>query len=97
MMRPGSHRRLLTIIAVSFALAGAPEAFAQPEDDPEDPIQTMPKDGDMSAPPRKGAPPPKVKRAPSVKATPIEIPGKAQPRVKKKPSVQATPIEIPGK
>lgn len=96
-MRPGSHRRLLTIIAVAFVLAGAPEAFAQEGNDPEEPVQAMPKDGDMSAPLRKGAPPPRLKTAPSVKATPIEIPGKAQPRVKKKPSVQATPIEIPGK
>jgi hypothetical protein len=51
------------------------------QEDPEEPIQAMPK----------------VKTAPSVQATPIEIPGKGQPVIKKKPSVQATPIEIPGK
>jgi len=96
-MKTGSPRRLLMVITISLALVGAPEAFAQEGDDPEEPVQTMPKDGDLSPPPRKGVPPPKVKTAPSVKATPIEIPGKGQPRVKKKPSVQATPIEIPGK
>ena len=42
-------------------------------------------------------PPPKMKTVPSVKATPIEIPGKGKPVVKEKPSVKATPIEIPGK
>jgi hypothetical protein len=96
-MKTGSPRRLLMVITISLALVGAPEAFAQEGEDPEEPVQAMPKDGDVSAPPRKGAPPLKVKAAPSVKATPTEIPGKGQPGVKKKPSVQATPIEIPGK
>ena len=41
--------------------------------------------------------PPKMKTVPSVKATPIEIPGKGKPVVVEKPSVKATPIEIPGK
>jgi hypothetical protein len=96
-MRLASPRRLLTIVAVSLALVGAPEVFAQQQDDPEEPIQTIPKDGNLLPPPRKGAPAPKVKTVPSVKATPIEIPGKGKPVVKRKPSVQATPIEIPGK
>jgi hypothetical protein len=97
-MRAASLRRFLTIIAVSLALVGAPQAFAQEDpEDPEDPIQSMPKDRYVSPSSLKGASPPKVKTAPSVKATPIEIPGKGQPVVKEKPSVQATPIEIPGK
>jgi hypothetical protein len=38
-----------------------------------------------------------VKKPPSKKASPIEIPGKRKLQVKKTPSKKATPIEIPGK
>ena len=40
-MRQASPRRLLTIIAVSLELVGAPEAFAR-EEEPEGEVQTMP-------------------------------------------------------
>jgi len=92
-MKSAILRKLLIIMVVSLALVAAPEAFGQEEEE----IQEMPKEGDISSPSGKGAPPPKVKTMPSVKATPIEIPGKNKPVIKTKPSVGATPIEIPGK
>lgn len=95
-MRAASPQRLLTIMAVSLAMVAAHGAFAQ-QDDPEEPVQAMPKEGDISLPSSKGELPPKIKTVPSVKATPIEIPDKRKPVMKKKPSVEATPIEIPDK
>jgi hypothetical protein len=96
-MKSAILRKLLTIIVVSLALVAAREAFSQVDPDEEEPVQAMPKEGDVSPPSLKGAPPPKVKTMPSVKATPIEIPDKSKPVIKTKPSVGATPIEIPDK
>ena len=96
-MKSSTLRRLLAVTVVSLALAAAPRAFTQEDPDEEEPVQAMPKEGVVSPSSRKGTPPPRLKTMPSVKATPIEIPGKSEPVIKTKPSVGATPIEIPGR
>jgi hypothetical protein len=86
-------RKMKIAAAAAMVLALVPtwQISAQTAPDEEDAQQRPNTDGS-----KKGGPT-QLKKVPSAKATPIEIPGKGKPEVKKPPSAKATPIEIPGK